>query len=89
MDLDDADVRVSYLIRDRDATFPELFDRILGDAGIRAVLSGVRMPGVNSIVERWVQELRHELLERTLIWDPRHLLYALGSWASGPTVCGF
>lgn len=44
MDLDDAEVSVSYLIRDRDGTFPELFDRILADAGIRTVLSGVRMP---------------------------------------------
>jgi transposase InsO family protein len=69
IDLDDAGATVRYLIRDRDATFPELFDRILSDAGIRTVLSGVRMPRMNSIMERWVQELRHELLDRTLIWN--------------------
>jgi len=28
-------------------------------------------------MERWVQELRHELLDRTLIWNQRHLLLAL------------
>ena len=28
-------------------------------------------------MERWVQELRHELLDRTLIWNQRHLLRAL------------
>src|SRR3954449_6762939 len=50
-----------------DAKFPDVFDRILADAGIRTVLSGVRMPRMNSIMERWVQELRHELLDRTLI----------------------
>jgi transposase InsO family protein len=77
MDLDDADVTVRCLIRDRDAKFPELFDRILADAGIRTVLSGIRTPRMNSIMERWVQELRHELLDRTLIWNQRHLLYAL------------
>ena len=34
MDLDEAAVKVRYLIRDRDGKFPALFDRILTDAGI-------------------------------------------------------
>src|SRR5450631_1984293 len=33
--------------------------------------------GSNSIMERWVQTCRRELLDRTLIWDQAHLLYAL------------
>ncbi|MFE7215697.1 integrase core domain-containing protein [Streptomyces sp. NPDC057611] len=41
------------------------------------VLSGVRMPRMSSIMERWVQTCRRELLDRTLIWDRRHLLHAL------------
>jgi hypothetical protein len=28
-------------------------------------------------MERWVQTCRHELLDRTLIWNQRHLLHAL------------
>jgi putative transposase len=32
---------------------------------------------MNSIVERWVQTCRRELLDRTLIWNQAHLLYAL------------
>jgi hypothetical protein len=32
---------------------------------------------MNSIMERWVQTCRRELLDRTLIWNQRHLLYAL------------
>ena len=35
------------------------------------------MPRMNSIMERWVQTCRRELLDRTLIWDQRHLLHAL------------
>jgi putative transposase len=35
------------------------------------------MPRMNSIMERWIQSCRHELLDRTLIWNPRHLLHAL------------
>jgi transposase InsO family protein len=77
MDLDDAGAKVKYLIRDRDAKFPALFDQILTDAGIKTVLSGIRVPRMNSIMERWVQTCRHELLDRTLIWNENHLRHAL------------
>jgi putative transposase len=77
MDLDDAGCRARYLIRDRDGKFPAMFDVVLADAGIEVVLSGVRMPRMNSIMERWVQTCRRELLDRTLIWNQRHLLHAL------------
>src|ERR1017187_8578294 len=77
MDLDDADCRARFLIRDRDGKFPDLFDAILADAGIDVVLSGVRMPRMNSIMERWVQTCQRELLNRTLIWNQSHLLHAL------------
>jgi hypothetical protein len=41
MDLDEAGAQVRYLIRDRDAKFPALFDRILYDSGIETVLTGI------------------------------------------------
>ncbi len=41
------------------------------------VYSGVRMPRMNAIMERWVQTCRRDLLDRTLIWNQRHLLHAL------------
>jgi transposase InsO family protein len=77
MDLDDAGCQVKYLIRDRDGKYSAPFDAILADAGITVVLSGVRMPRMNSIMERWIQSCRHELLDRTLIWNRAHLLHAL------------
>jgi putative transposase len=55
MDLDDAGTRARYLIRDRDGKFPALFDTILADAGITVVLSGIQVPRMNSIMERWIQ----------------------------------
>lgn len=55
MDLEDADCRARFLIRDRDGKFPGLFDATLRNAGIEAVLSGVQMPSMNSIPERWVR----------------------------------
>jgi transposase InsO family protein len=77
MDLDDAGCRVKYLIRDRDGKYPAMFDAILADTGITVVLSGIRMPRMNSVMERWIQSCRHELLDRTLIWNHAHLLHAL------------
>lgn len=77
MDLKDAGCRARCLIRDRDGKFPRPFDEVLKDAGIEVVLSEVRMPRMNSIMERWVQTCRRELLDRTLIWNQRHLLHTL------------
>jgi putative transposase len=77
MDLEDAGCRARYMIRDRDGKFPALFDAILADAGIDIVITGVRMPRMNSLMERWVQTCRRELLDRTLIWNQQHLLHAL------------
>jgi putative transposase len=77
MDLEDASSRTRFLIRDRDGKFPHLVDAILADAGIQVILSGIQMPRMNSIIERWIQTCRHELLNRTLIWNQRHLLHTL------------
>jgi putative transposase len=75
--LEDVGCRAKYTIRDRDSKFPALFDSVLKDAGVEVVLSGIRMPRMNAIMERWVQTCRRELLDRTLIWNQRHLLHAL------------
>ncbi len=77
MDLEDAGCRARYLIRDRDGKFPELMDEILAEAGIHTVLTGVRVPRMNAIMERWVRSCRRELLDRCLLWNERHLRHAL------------
>ncbi|MGH3374955.1 MAG: integrase core domain-containing protein [Actinoallomurus sp.] len=77
MDLQDAGCRARFLTRDRDGKFPGLFDAVLADAGITVVLTGIRMPRMNAIAERWIQTCRREVLDRTLIWNQHHLLRAL------------
>jgi putative transposase len=77
MDLEDAGSQARFLIRDRDGKFPGLFDTVLKDAGTEVVLSGVQMPRMNAIMERWLQTCRRELPDRTLIWNQAHLLHAL------------
>ena len=77
MDIEDAGCHVKYLIRDRDGKYPPLFDAVPADAGITVVLSGVQLPRMHAVVERWVRTCRRELLDRTLIWNQRHLMHAL------------
>ncbi|MEU5852374.1 hypothetical protein [Saccharopolyspora shandongensis] len=55
----------------------------LGTAGFVTAPTGAResqevTDGVQAeLLERWVQTCRRELLDRTLIWNQRHLLQAL------------
>lgn len=77
MDLEDAGAEPRFLIRDRDAKFPDLIGEILADASIRTILTGIKVPRMDAVMERWVQTLRRELLDRTLIWNEHHLRPAL------------
>jgi transposase len=42
MDLDDAGVRVRFMVHDRDATFCEAFDAVFAAAGIAVIRTGIR-----------------------------------------------
>ena len=77
MDLQDAGAGVKYLIRDRDTKFTDAFDAVFTGEGIEVVKCAVRTPRMNSIMERWLQTCRRELLDRTLIWNHAHLVQAV------------
>ncbi|MFE2183722.1 integrase core domain-containing protein [Streptomyces sp. NPDC059455] len=77
MDLEDADSKAKFLIRDRDSKFTAAFDALMTDAGLKVVTTGIRIPRMNSVMERWIQTCRRELLDRTLIWNQSHLLHVL------------
>ena len=47
----------------------ELFEAVLADAGIQVVLTGVRIPQMNAIMERWIKSCHCELLACALIWN--------------------
>jgi hypothetical protein len=49
----------------------------MADAGTKVVVTGVRMPWMNSLRERWIQTCRRGLLDRALVWSHGHLLHAL------------
>jgi transposase InsO family protein len=82
MDLQDAAATVTHLIRDRDNKFAAAFNAVLTDSGITTVITGIHVPRMNAIMERWVRTCRTELLDRTLIYNQRHLLLALAEYDS-------
>src|SRR5450755_1812681 len=73
MDLEDAGMSVKFVLHDRDASFTAAFDA----AGIRVVRSAIQAPRMSSIMERWIGSCRRELLDRTFIWNQRHLMTVL------------
>ena len=40
-------------------------------------MTGIRIPRMNAIMERWIGTCRRDLLDRTLIWNQTHLIHAL------------
>jgi putative transposase len=77
MDLQDAGATAKYLVRDRDSRYTMGFDAVFAGEGISIVKTGVRVPRMNAIMERWVRSCRAELLDRTLIVNRAQLLRAL------------
>ena len=73
MDLGEQAHQIKFMIHDRGSNYTAAFDAVLADAGIRTVLCNVRTPRMNAIAERWIGGCRRELLDRTLIWNQRHL----------------
>jgi hypothetical protein len=70
---DDEDVRVRFLVRDRDSKFTRDFDEVFRSEGIRVIKAPVRAPKARAHAERWVGSVRRECLDRLLILGRRHL----------------
>ncbi|MFD3558299.1 hypothetical protein ACFWVU_01330 [Streptomyces sp. NPDC058686] len=59
--------KARFLIRDRDSKFTDAFDVVLAEAGLQVVTSGIQMPRMNSITERWIPTCRRESLHHALV----------------------
>ncbi len=69
-----------FLVRDGAGQFTRSFDAVLAAGGIAAIGTPPRSPQANAFAERWVRTLRHELLDRTIIWNERQLRQLLGEY---------
>jgi putative transposase len=77
MDLNDRGVSVRFLLRDHDAKFSRSFDEVFGSEGGQVLRTPIRAPTANAHAERWVQTVRAECLDWTLVLGRRHLLRLL------------
>ena len=69
-----------YLLRDRDATFGEEFQRQVSDMGIQEVLSAPRSPWQRAYVERVMGSLRRECLDHVIVFHEPSLRRILASY---------
>jgi len=69
-----------FMIRDGAGQFTRTFDTVLAASGITAIRIPPRSPQANAFAERWVRTLRHELLDRTIIWNEHQLRQLLDEY---------
>jgi putative transposase len=72
--------RFRFMIRDGAGQFTRSYDNVLAGSGITAIRTPPRSPQANAYAERWVRTLRHELLDRTIIWNEHQLKRLLGEY---------
>ena len=64
---------IGFLIRDGAGQFVKRFDDVFRGDGTTIIRTPPYTPVANAYAERWVGTVRRELLDRTLIWNHRHL----------------
>jgi putative transposase len=70
--LQDEQRAIKFLIRDRDAKFPQSFDTVFAAENITVVKTPFRTPVANAYAERWIKSARTEALDRLLILNEAH-----------------
>jgi putative transposase len=68
---------VKFVLHDRDASLTAAFDEVFRANGARIIRAAVQAPRMNPVIKQWVGSCRRELLDRTLVWNQRHLMITL------------
>ena len=71
-----------YLVRDRDRSYGEVFQRRVQTMGIRDRPIAPRSPWQNAYVERLIGSIRRECLDHLIIVNDAHLRRALSAYAA-------
>ncbi len=70
----------SYIVRDRDRVYDEIFTRRLRAMGIRDRPTAPQSPWQNGHTERLIGSIRRECLDHIVVFGERHLRHALLSY---------
>jgi transposase InsO family protein len=71
-----------YLIRDRDRSYGDIFQRRVQSMGIRDRPIAPRSPWQNGYVERLIGSVRRECLDHLIIFSETHLRHVLSGYAT-------
>ena len=71
------DKAIRFVIRDGAGQYTRSFDDVFAAVGASVITIPPGAPRANAFAERWVRTIRHELLDRTLIWNQHQLLRLL------------
>ena len=74
------DGQFRFVIHDGAGQYSPAFDAVFTGAAMVPITTPPRAPKANAYAERWVRSLRHEVLDRTLIWNERQLRILLGEF---------
>ena len=67
------DKTIRFVIRDGAGQYTRTFGDVFAAVGATVITIPPGAPRANAFAERWVRTIRHELLDRTLIWNQRQL----------------
>jgi transposase InsO family protein len=73
---------VKFVIRDSGGQYVAAFDTVFTAAGATVIKTPIGAPRANAYAERWIRTVRHELLDRTLIWNRRQLARLLDEYVT-------
>ncbi|MCD4831523.1 MAG: integrase core domain-containing protein [Anaerohalosphaeraceae bacterium] len=69
-----------YLIMDRDPLFTSAFREMLKDRGVIPLRTTAASPNLSPFVERFIRSIKHECLNKMLIFGERHLRYVVSEY---------
>ena len=76
------DRTVRFVIHDSGVQYTRSFDDVFTAIGAEAITTPPGAPRANAFAERWVRSVRHELLDRRIIWNERQLRALLGEYVA-------
>jgi putative transposase len=80
MDAEDLELAPKYVMRDNDTKFTAQFDEVFKTSGAEVKRTVPLSPNLRAHVERFIQSLKFEVLDKFVIVAERHLNYVCREW---------